>query len=307
MLETLYSPAEPVSLSATLGPLRRGREDPTFRTDATGVWLTMATPLGSATLHLARRDGAFVATAWGEGAEWAISSVPDLLGRGDDWSGLDVSAHPLLADARHRNPGLRLTRTGRVFEMMLPAVLEQKVTGIEARRAWRWMLARHGEPAPGPAPAGMRVFPPASIWRRVPSWEWHQAGVGPQRSATIMRCSAVAESLERTLERSCGGESRGGPDVERALRSLPGVGVWTAAETMQRAHGDPDAVSVGDFHLARLVGYALIGEIVDDERMLELLTPWAGQRQRVVRLIEASGVSVPARGPRITVQDHRAI
>jgi 3-methyladenine DNA glycosylase/8-oxoguanine DNA glycosylase len=94
--------------------------------------------------------------------------------------------------------------------------------------------------------------------------------------------------------------------VSAGLRSIPGVGVWTAAETTQRSHGDPDSVSVGDYHLAKDVGWALTGGPVDDDGMLELLEPWRGHRQRIVRLIEASGFRKPRVAPRITIQDHRA-
>ncbi|MBU1586588.1 MAG: DNA-3-methyladenine glycosylase 2 family protein [Actinobacteria bacterium] len=300
MESTLYAPAEPVSLSLTLRPLRRGAFDPTFRTDASGVWRTLRTPLGAATLHLERAGEGIRATAWGPGAEWAIAGVPELLGAGDHWGELDVSANPFLADSLRRNPGLRLLRTRQVFEMLLAAILEQKVTGKEARHSWRVLITKYGEPAPGPAPEGMRVFPSAETWRRVPSWEWHRAGVGPDRSATVMRAAVVAASLERTLD-----HGRGGPLVERALRSIAGVGVWTSAETAQRAHGDPDAPSVGDYHLPSVVGWALIGKPVDDDGMLELLSPWPGQRQRIMRLIESSGFAKPRFGPRMTVQDHR--
>lgn len=312
-LTTVYTPTIPVSLSATLRPLQRGQFDPTFRADASGVWRTLLTPLGGATLHLARSSLGVAATAWGPGASWALEGVPELLGAGDDWSGLDVSANPFLADSLRRNPGLRLLRTRQVFEMLFVAVLEQKVTGKEARHSWRVLVTRYGTPAPGPAPEGMRVFAPASVWRAVPSWEWHRAGVGPERSATIMRAAVVAASLERTLQSggtsgavSIGTAVRGGPAVERALRSISGVGVWTAAETMQRAHGDADSPSIGDYHLPSVVGWALTGSPVDDDGMLELLAPWASQRQRIVRLIEASGFTPPRHGPRATVQDHRA-
>jgi len=300
VLETRYAPTVPVHLGQTLRPLRRGMFDPTIRFDASGVWRTLNTPLGAATLHLRSADSAIEATAWGEGAEWAIAGVPELLGHGDDWSGLDVAHNTFLADAHRRNPGLRLLRTGQVFEVLLAAILEQKVTGKEARRSWRELITAHGQSAPGPVPEGMRVFPSAEVWRRVPSWEWHTAGVGPQRSDTVMRVSAVASSLERTVTLG-----RGGPVVERALRSIRGVGIWTAAETMQRAHGDPDSPSVSDYHLPAVVGWALIGKPVDDDGMLELLAPWAGHRQRIMRLIEVSGFRKPTFGPRMTIQDHR--
>jgi 3-methyladenine DNA glycosylase/8-oxoguanine DNA glycosylase len=299
-LVTIYAPSTPVHLGLTLRPLQRGRLDPTMRSDATGVWRTLLAPTGAATMHLAQRSDHIEVRAWGEGAEWAIAGVPELLGQGDDWSDLDVSANAFLADTLRRNPGLRLLRTRQVFEMLLIAILEQKVTGIEARRGWRTLLTRFGDVPPGPAPEGMRVFPSAERWRRVPSWEWHTAGVGPQRSATVMRAASVAASLERTVA-----DGRGGPLVARKLRSVPGIGVWTAAETTQRAHGDADSPSVGDYHLPAVVGWALIGKPVDDDGMLELLEPWAGQRQRVMRLIEASGFRKPAFGPRMTIQDHR--
>lgn len=301
-LRTTWSPPHEVSLRTVLRPLQRGRFDPTSQWDDTGVWRTLRTPIGPATLHLATRDSAVHATAWGAGADWAIAGVPALLGDGDDDAGFDVSSVPALHDVRRRMPALKLSRSELVLEMMIPAILEQKVTGVEARRAWRFLLARYGEPAPGPAPDGMRVFPAPEIWRRIPSWEWHRAGVDGSRSRAAISAASVASGLERTLTLG-----RGNDEITRRLRSVPGVGVWTAAETSQRAHGDPDSVSVGDYHLPAVVGWFLIGEPVDDDGMLELLEPWRGHRQRVMRLIEHSGFRKPAFGPRMTIQDHRRI
>lgn len=299
-LASSYTPLTPLNLRLTLRPLSRGAQDPTMQWVTTGVWRIIPTPLGAATLHLSQRGATIEAKAWGAGAEWAIAAVPELCGGGDNDDGFDVSGHDFLQESRRRNPGLRLLRTGLVFEMLVAAILEQKVTGLEARRAWSQLIRAHGEPAPGPAPAGMRVFPSAEVWRMIPSWEWHRAGVGPQRSRTALAAASVAAGLERTLTLG-----RGGAEVEKRLRSVAGVGVWTAAETMQRAHGDPDAVSFGDYHLPALVGWALIGKPVDDDGMLELLAPWPGHRQRVMRLIESSGFAKPRFGARITIQDHR--
>jgi len=294
-----YRPGHPINLKQTLRPLSRGTYDPTLRWIGAELWRTLRTPAGDATVHLAQRDG-IVATAWGPGAEHALAGIPELCGEGDDWSDLDVSGNTFLAESFRRAPGLRLLRTNAVFEALLPAILEQKVTGIEARRAWRYLIVKYGAAAPGPAPEGMRVFPAPDTWKRIPSWEWHRAGVGPQRSETAVRAASVASSLERTLTLG-----RGGTVVAQKLRSLPGIGVWTAAETTQRSHGDPDSPSVGDYHLPAVVGWALIGKPVDDDGMLELLAPWAGHRQRVMRLIEVSGFRKPSFGPRMTIQDHR--
>ena len=300
-VETTYAPAAPVHLRQTLRGLGRGTGDPSFRVVGDVVWRGVRTPEGAATMRLAPGVSAIHAAAWGDGAEWAIASIPELLGHGDDWSDLDVSGNQFLADARRRLPGLRLTRTNQVVQMLIPAVLEQKVTSTEAWRAWRQLVRAHGDSAPGPAPEGLVVPPSAEVWKRIPSWEWHRAGVGPQRSATVMRVCAVAPALERTLELG-----RGGDEIQRRLRSIVGVGVWTAAETSQRAHGDADSPSVGDYHLPALVGWALIGRPVDDDGMLELLEPWRGHRERIMRLIGASGFSKPRFGPRMTIQDHRS-
>jgi 3-methyladenine DNA glycosylase/8-oxoguanine DNA glycosylase len=302
-VRTVYAPADPVDLLSTVRVLRRGPGDPTFRRepDRPVVWRAMRTPDGPATLRLAQHaDGSVHAYAWGDGAEWAIDGVPELLGEGDDWSDLDVAAVPLLAETRRRHPGMRLTRCRQVFEMLVAAILEQKVATVDAHRSWAWLVRRYGEAAPGPAPQGMRVAPSADGWRRIPSWDWHRAGVDPKRSGAVLAASRVAPGLERTLALG-----RGGAEVAKRLRGVPGIGIWTAAETTQRAHGDPDAPSFGDLHVPGIVGTALIGEQVDDAGMLELLEPWRGGRQRVVRLIMASHVVVPRRGPRLAPQDHR--
>ena len=195
------------------------------------------------------------------GAGWLLRQVPDLLGFSDDPAGFSP-VHPGLAALAARYPGLRIGRSGRVFEALVPAVLEQKVVGIEANRAWKRLLSWHGTPAPGPAPAGLRVFPPAGTWQRIPSWDWHQAGVEGVRAATITGAARVAGRLERIC-------SLPGPVADRMLQSLPGIGPWTSAEVRQRACGDADAVSVGDYHLPSRVGWALAGTPADDDGMLD--------------------------------------
>jgi 3-methyladenine DNA glycosylase/8-oxoguanine DNA glycosylase len=299
MLTTEYHPPHEVALSLTLAPLAQGRTDPTMQRDASGIWITMGTAGGAATLHLGPVSGGVRGTAWGPGAEEALAQVPALCGAEDDPSGFEASRHPVVAELNRRMPGLRLTRARRIMAFLVPTILGQKVTGIEQKRAWRELVTRHGAPAPGPAPIGMRVAPPPAVWRGVPSWDWHRAGVGPQRSDTVMRAVAAGDALER----AAGADA---VDAIRRMRTIPGVGVWTAHEVVQRSHGDPDAVSVGDFHVAKRVGWALTGDRVDDEGMLELLAPWAGHRQRVVRLIEAAGIGYERHGPRMSIADHRA-
>lgn len=298
-----WRPGRPVDLAATLGPMCRGSGDPAYRTVGAAVWRATRTPDGPATVRIAAGAGDEVeAQAWGPGAAWALDGLPGLLGADDDPAGFEP-AHPLLREMWRRHRGWRVPRTGLVMEALVPAVLEQKVTGREAWRAWRHLLRAYGEPAPGPAaamPTGLRVPPTADVWRRVPSWEWHRAGVDRARSSTVVSAAGASGRLEQV-------SALAHAEAARRLRSLPGIGVWTAAEVAQRALGDPDAVSVGDFHLPSLVGWALVGERVDDDGMLELLEPYRGHRYRAVRMVELSGVHPPRRGPRLRPRDHRAI
>jgi len=278
---------------------RRGSRDPAYRTDASGaVWRTVLTPDGPGTLRVAGRGARVDATAWGPGAGWLLETLPPLLGSGDDLSGF-APVHPLLREMAGRHPGARVGRSGRVLEALVPAVLEQKVVGAEARRAWHYLLRRFGQAAPGPAPAGMRVFPDARTWAQIPSWEWHRAGVEPGRARAIAGAARAAARLEEILTMAAG-------DADRRLRSLPGIGPWTSAEVRQRACGDADAVSVGDYHLPAVVGWALAGRIVDDAGMLRLLAPYAGHRYRATRLVELSGAHPPRRGPRLALREYRA-
>ena len=183
--------------------------------------------------------------------------MPRLLGADDDWSAFDEPAFHatlprMVREARRRNLAVRLPSTGRMVDCLVPTILEQKVTVIEARRGYRYLMYRFGSPAPAAgtaAPDGLRVQPTPEQWLRIPSWEWHQAGVGPQRSATVMRALRSAVALERLAAL---------PAAEAAakMQVIPGIGVWTAAEVVQRTHGCPDSIAVGDYHLAAYVGAA---------------------------------------------------
>lgn len=293
-----WRPPFVLDVRALLEPLRRGRGDPTSRTDEAGrLWRACSTPAGPATLALHRAGGAIEAEAWGPGAEWVLEGVPALLGADDDAAGF-VSHHDLVRDARRRMPGLRLGATGAVWDVLFAAILEQKVTGTEAWRSWRELCRRFGDPAPGPAPAGMTVPPTSRQARAIPDWEWHRAGVDSARRRAILGCAAVAHRLERAAEVR-------GERGRALLQKVPGIGPWTAAEVAQRAWGDPDAVSVGDFHIPSTVGYALVGHALDDAGMLEVLACYAPHRQRAVRYIEASGFRRPRFGPRFSPRDYR--
>ena len=280
----------PVSPAHTLAPHRRGPGDPCLKMVDGAIWRTSLRRTGPVTARITRAAVDTVdCAAWGDGAAEFCDNLPALLGADDDADGF-APTHPTVARARQLVPHFRIGRTGRVLEALIPAVLEQRVQGVDSFRSWRLLVTKFGSPAPGPAPAGMWVPPPAEVWRTIPSWEFHRANVDPGRARTIVGCATRADALERQTD-------------PRAWMTLPGVGVWTAAETAQRALGDADALSVGDYHLSTMIGWTLLGHPIDDDAMVELLEPMRPHRYRVVRLLEVSRLAqLPRRGPRLPVQ-----
>jgi 3-methyladenine DNA glycosylase/8-oxoguanine DNA glycosylase len=296
----VWRSARPVAVAAILGPFRHGGGDPTcLRGPGGSVVRGLRTPVGLATLELQSRpaDAEVGARAWGPGADWALDGIPDLLGEGDDASGF-VAHHELVAQAAQRFLGWRVPRSRLVLESLAPAVIEQKVTGREAFAGYRQIVRRFGEPAPGPyAAVGLFVQPSPAAWAAIPSWHFLKSAVDPGRSRTLVGAVRVAGRLEQIVDLA--------PAAARArMQVLPGVGAWTAAEVAQRALGDADAVSFGDYHVAKDITWALLGEAHGDDVLAELLEPYTGHRYRVQRLLELTGVRRPRRGPRMTPRTH---
>ncbi len=282
----------PLDLALTLGPLQRGRFDPCTRVTPREVWRATGTPAGAVAVRIRHEGGVVVATVWGSGGAWALEQLPRLLGLHDDPAVFEPR-DPLLRELHRRHPGLRLGATDQVIEALVASVIEQRVTSVEAHRSYARLVRRHGTRAPGPAAArGMYVPPAPEQLAGMPYWAYHPLGIERSRAETIRRACTRASGLARL---GC----RESDVVHRSLRSLRGVGPWTAAEVAAVALGDPDAVSVGDYHLPHQVAWALAGEArSDDERMLELLEPYRGQRARVVRLITLAGLGPARRTPR---------
>ncbi|MET0492292.1 MAG: DNA-3-methyladenine glycosylase 2 family protein [Actinoplanes sp.] len=278
----------------TLRTLLVVRYDPCGTLADGDFWLSARTPDGPASLHLARVGAELTATGHGPGAQWIVDRADAIAGLRDDLTGFPALAagHPLVARLARTFSGLRFAATGLLFHRLIRAILEQKVTGIEAHRAYRAMVKHFGEPAPGP---GDLLLPPdPEAVAATPYWKFHPFGVEQRRTQALQRAALVAARLERCADSA---------EATRRLVAIPGIGPWTAAEVVRTAYGDPDAVSVGDFHIPNTVAWGLAGEARGtDARMLELLAPFAGHRGRVCELLAAGGIAAPKFGPRMPIR-----
>jgi 3-methyladenine DNA glycosylase/8-oxoguanine DNA glycosylase len=279
----------PLDLRLTLGVLRDGAGDPCLRLLPADAVRATRTPEGPATIELHVRGAELEARAWGPGAIWALDHVGDLVGLHDD-DGCLRPAHRLVRHLLVRLAGLRQGRTLAVFETLVPAIIGQRVTGREAGRSYWAIVGRYGEWAPGPH--RLKLPPAADLLASLGYHALHPLGIERQRAETLRRAAVEAPRLERRADSE--------PAlVLRRLRAIRGIGVWTTSHVARTAFGDPDAVILGDWNLPHTVAYALAGEErATDERMLELLAPYPGQRGRIQRLIATACGPAPRRGPR---------
>jgi 3-methyladenine DNA glycosylase/8-oxoguanine DNA glycosylase len=278
---------------ATLGSPMPGQP----RTTAREGWWVGSSPDGEVTIHLRHTSERIDAEAWGPGAAWALDRLPAFVGVDDDGASFDPP-DGVVRDLHRRNRGLRLGTTGRVVDVLIPAVLGQRVTTTAAKRSYKKMVFRWGGAAPGPI--GAQTPPDPGAVAGLSYEDLHSIGIERNRASIIIEVARRAKRLEEVMAMKR-------DDGYRRLEAVRGIGRWTSAQAMGVAWGDFDAVPVGDYHIPNMVSWALAGEDrADDARMLELLEPYAGHRRRVITLLKQAGIHAPRYGPKTAVRvfDH---
>ena len=321
-MTTLAAPATPVLLADDL-VTTRVRLETVLRADAArrgavvtfdGRWFRRAEPgpHGPLTYAVAAAAGGTAVQIWGSAATPAEArDVAVLAARA--WAGLDddlaaaegvLTSDPRMARLLDLVGEVRLSRTPQVSEAFSRSVVEQLVQSKEARRSVAQMVTCIGTEAS----PGQWLWPGAQQIGSTPMWDLRRCGISG-RMITALHAGAVEDGRLEAVRDNWAA-------LDQRLRFLPGVGPWTSAETRLRL-GDPDAVSVGDYHLPTTVGWALSGPDGDgpdgvwtDAGMLALLEPYAGQRGRAIRLLEKAAAAglVPRRGrrgPRAALSAHR--
>ena len=290
MARGLNTPHGGGSVATALSAYRFGAGDPTTRLGHGEFWRASYTPAGAATVRITWNAGRIEAQGWGPGRGWMLARVPAMTGALDPGFRFDA-AHPAVLRAQRNHPDVRFGASHMLYHELIPTILGQRITAGEAVRPWHRLCRRLGQPAPGPAD-GLLLPPPPTTLKGRPAWWFHPLGVEAKRAEALRVVAKHAEKLWAWAELSAA-------EAAAKLALLAGVGQWTIGSVLSSALGDPDAVAVGDYHLKNIVSYALAGEPRGtDERMLDLLAPYAGQRGRVVRLLQLDGHRPPAFGPR---------
>jgi 3-methyladenine DNA glycosylase/8-oxoguanine DNA glycosylase len=204
---------------------------------------------------------------------------------------LEVDAHPVVAATASANRHVRFGASSTLFHELLPTIIEQRITSGEAKQQWSRLCRALSDPAPGPF-ARLLLPPAPEVLQHQPSWWFHPLGIERKRAQSL-------KEVARHASKMWGWADLEPSSASRMLRLIPGIGEWTVGCVLAPALGDADAVPVGDYHVKNIVAWNLANEArATDERMLELLQPYAGQRGRVVQAITRHGNGAPKFGPK---------
>jgi 3-methyladenine DNA glycosylase/8-oxoguanine DNA glycosylase len=279
----------PTRVTYDVTALRNGRNDPTTRIVGNRIERATITPDGPGTIAIIVDDEVRVESAHGPGADWLVAHAAHLAARHEEPEAISP-LHDAVRKAQREIGVLHLPRSNTPWHEVLPAILGQRITGMQAYAQWAALCRTFGERAPGPFDL---YLPPApDRLAHVTSWEFHRLGIERQRARTLLIAARHHRHIERTVELS-------GQDARTTIMQLPGIGVWTAAVTTGVSHGDRDALPVGDFHVKNTVAWALTGRARGtDEELIVTLEPYRPHRWVVVRMLEKCGFAAPKFAPK---------
>jgi len=286
-------------IPTTLSWYCHGSSDPTtwLRVSGTGTASSgefvraTITPDGPGTVEFAWGAKNLV-RHFGPGGEWLVNRLPAMLGVNDTKEhGLEAAPDEVVAKAARDNKTLRIGASGGLYHELLPTIIEQRITAVEAYQQWAALCRLLGEKAPGPF-SGLYLPPSPQVLSETPSWKLHPLGIERKRAEPLINVAKHPKKMwDWTMDSA--------DDIRTKLDLLPGIGQWTIGKVLGPVCGDPDAVPFGDFHFKNMVSWALAGEARGtDERMTELLEPYRGQRGQVVRLVGLAGYGAPKFGPK---------
>ncbi|WP_019903853.1 AlkA N-terminal domain-containing protein [Methylobacterium sp. 77] len=157
-----------------------------------------------------------------------------------------LSRDPDLARLVAERPGLRVPGAWNGFELAVRAILGQQVSVNAATRLAGRLVSAFGEPlAPERAVAGLtHLFPTPGQLREAEVAA--TLGMPGARGRAINALAAEAQANPRLFD---GG--RGLDAAVAALKTLSGIGEWTAQYIALRALREPDALPAADLALLR--------------------------------------------------------
>ncbi|MGY1639908.1 AlkA N-terminal domain-containing protein [Geodermatophilus sp. SYSU D00703] len=154
-----------------------------------------------------------------------------------------LAADPALAGLVASAPGRRVPASPDAAELAVRAVLGQQVSVAGARTLTARLLTAAGTPLPEPVGTLTHAFPrPAALVEA----DLTAVGLTGARCRTVAALAAALDSGAVALDAGADRE-----EAVAALRTVPGIGLWTAALVALRGLADPDVWLPGDLALRR--------------------------------------------------------
>jgi len=161
--------------------------------------------------------------------------------------GAQLGLDPVLAPLVAARPGLRVPGAWDGFELAVRAVLGQQISVAGAATLAGRIVAAYGSPLPEALlrlqPGVTHVFPaPVDLAQA----DLSSLGITRARAACISSLAAAAAQNPLLLS-----PQRSLDEAVAQLKTLPGIGEWTAQYIAMRALREPDAFPHGDIGLMR--------------------------------------------------------
>jgi AraC family transcriptional regulator of adaptative response / DNA-3-methyladenine glycosylase II len=201
-------------------------------------------------------DDVLIATIWfprPEALPAIVARIRRLFDLGADPAVIDahLATDPALAPLVAAGPGLRVPGAWDVFELALGAIIGQQIRVRAATRLLGKLVAAHGAPflPDWPGSAGLsRLFPRPEAMAGA---DIAALGMPRARGKALSSLAAAVAADPHIFD--------GHRDLDgavRRLRSLPGVGEWTAQYIAMRELREPDAFPAADAGLMRAMANA---------------------------------------------------
>jgi AraC family transcriptional regulator, regulatory protein of adaptative response / DNA-3-methyladenine glycosylase II len=194
-----------------------------------------------------------------------------------------IAAHlakdPALAPLVKARPGLRVPGAWDGFELAIRAVLGQQITVVAAARLAGRLVTAHGERLAEPDGDLTHVFPRPEALARA---DLTSLGMPRSRATALSAVAAAAVADAHLFDATCGLD-----DAVARLRSIRGVGEWTAQYIALRQLREPDAFPAADIGLMRAMA-SRDGRTHSSSELLDRANPWRPWRAYAAQHLWAS-------------------
>ena len=215
-----------------------------------------------------------------------------------DAIGAHLSLDPILAPLVAARPGLRVPGAWDGFELAVRAIFGQQITVLAATKLLGRLVQQYGAPLPAAMREGeglSHLFPSPA---RIAGAEIATLGMPAARAMAV---SSLAQAI--SADPAIFGRGASLEEAIAKLRSLPGIGEWTAQYIAMRELREPDAFPAADIGLLRAMTGA-DGRRPSPAQLVSRAERWRPWRAYAALHLWAAGTRPTAGSGKIQRREH---